>query len=376
MSAATIAAVGVALSIASWVALATHQGDVEADRIASDEAVVVVPTVAVRDGDGAWLVPVHAWIFEPEDSSSTRDAIIDLFAAAIELDEADRTSEVFRARARWFLVDNERGKRLKATVAGVETITEESGADGHVRAVLRVPAERIPAGTASLPIVVSGRNADGPSFTGTVVFAEPAGIAVVSDIDDTIKRSEVLDRRLLLRNVFVAPPEAVPGMADLYRSWRRDPNAVFHYVTASPWQLLPVLEPWMRDVGFPTGSMHMKSFRWKDERFFDLFASPVGIKKPVVESLLAAMPARTFVLVGDSSESDGEIYGALARAHPGRIAHIFIRDITNEPRTHERWAKAFADVPAERFTIFTDASTLPRDLAQLSSGTPPASDRR
>lgn len=360
-------AFSVLLAALASLAIAASTGQHEPDRIASDEEVVVVPTVAVRAADGAWLVPVHAWIFEPEADSRARDALIDLFAEAIELDEADRTSETFRARARWFLVDNERGKRLRATVAGIETTTEESGADGHARVALRVPADRIAPGARSVPILISGRDADGPSFAGTVLLAEPTGIAVVSDVDDTIKRSEVRDRRRLLRTVFAAPHEAIPGMAERYGRWSRDPGVTFHYVTASPWQLLPVLEPWMREAGFPAGSMHMKSFRWKDERFFDLFASPVGIKRPVIEALLAAMPERTFVLVGDSSESDGEIYGAIANAHPGRVAHIFIRDITDEPRSHERWTKAFEGLPPERWSIFTDATTLPDSLGAPNS---------
>jgi phosphatidate phosphatase APP1 len=53
--------------------------------------------------------------------------------------------------------------------------------------------------------------------------------------------------------------------------------------------------------------------------------------------VLAAMPERTFVLVGDSSESDDEIDEARAKAHSGRVAPIFIRNITHEPRGHECW---------------------------------------
>ena len=71
---------------------------------------------------------------------------------------------------------------------------------------------------------------------GAVQLLPPRGVSVVSDVDDTIKISQVADHRELLNNTFLRPMEAVPGMPALYRRWAKD-GAAFHYVTASPWQL-------------------------------------------------------------------------------------------------------------------------------------------
>jgi len=46
------------------------------------------------------------------------------------------------------------------------------------------------------------------------------GVSVVTDMDDTIKDTHVLDRKEMLKNTFVRPFVAVAGMPELYRSWK------------------------------------------------------------------------------------------------------------------------------------------------------------
>jgi phosphatidate phosphatase APP1 len=53
---------------------------------------------------------------------------------------------------------------------------------------------------------------DEEESTGIIHLIEPRqGISVISDIDDTIKISEVLDKVRLLANTFIFPFKAVPG---------------------------------------------------------------------------------------------------------------------------------------------------------------------
>ena len=93
----------------------------------------------------------------------------------------------------------------------------------------------------------------------------------------------------------------------------------FHYLSASPWQLYPILNQAMEDAGFPQGSIDLKYFRWKDETFMNFLASPVKYKTERIESFLTKYPKRTVILIGDSGELDPEIYGHIARKHPTQI---------------------------------------------------------
>jgi len=198
---------------------------------------------------------------------------------------------------------------------------------------------------------------DQRTFAGAVELLKPEGVSVISDIDDTIKISHVTDKTALLRATFIEPFAAAPGMADFYRELAAA-GASFHYVSSSPWQLYEPLDEWMGEAGYPRGSLHLKAFRWKDSSIFELFKSSRKTKPPVIEQIMADLPRRRFIFIGDSGEHDPEIYGDLARQHPDRVRHLFIRNVTGEARDNPRMRDAFRDLPAERWTLFEDAAGL------------------
>lgn len=346
-----------------------------AGTIAEDETVIFFPTSSRLSDDGrAWTVPIHGWIFEPETDSLVRKATLKLLAKSLGLEEHAAEDETFQHRAAAFLVDNERSKRLSIRIGDEQFTLNESGPNGHFEATLTLPVETISRLEQDGHIengwlrfyAVTGED-DARVFEGSVQLIGSQGISVISDIDDTIKISEVVDRSALLANTFLKPFRSVDGMAETYQRWAGR-GAVFHYVSASPWQLYEPLTDWMRADGFPRGSMHLKIFRWKDSTFFDLFKSPEEIKPAAIEPILRASPQRRFILVGDSGEKDPEIYGSLAREHPEQVVRIFIRNVTNQGADAERYRRAFADVPAEKWQIFDKAEQLEAfDPASISN---------
>jgi phosphatidate phosphatase APP1 len=203
----------------------------------------------------------------------------------------------------------------------------------------------------------------------------------VSDIDDTVKESHVTDRGELLANTFLREFRAVAGMAETYRTWAAR-EAVFHYVSASPYQLHEPLTRFLDSAGFPTGSMDMKRFRWKDSSVANLFASSPEIKRPAIEALLTAFPRRKFALVGDSGEEDPELYADLARNHPEQVVRVLIRDVAGDGLRSTRFAEAFRGLPRERWVVFREAAEL-RDVLDpyldtegRAAGADPAPPRR
>jgi phosphatidate phosphatase APP1 len=194
-------------------------------------------------------------------------------------------------------------------------------------------------------------------FVGAYQLVAPAGLSVISDIDDTIKRSEVHDREALLRNTFLKEFEAIDGMSGLYRTLH-ERGAVFHYLSSSPWQLFELLERFLAREEFPAGSFHLKQIRLKDRSFWNLFASPEETKLPVLERILQRFPQRRFALFGDAVEKDPEVYAELARRHPEQVAGIFIRVPLPQFDDEARFAEAFANLPRERWTTFTDPAEL------------------
>jgi phosphatidate phosphatase APP1 len=254
-------------------------------------------------------------------------------------------------------VDNERGKKIAVKLGDRTHALDESGANGHFRGMITLAAGDKPGKDRWVDFQAILPAGDPRTFRGRVQLLAPTGFTVISDIDDTIKVSQVRDKKALLVNTFLREYQPVFGMPALYQEWARA-GAAFYYVSASPWQLYQPLAEFFEKAGYPAGSFEMKDFRWKDSTFFNLLSGPEKYKPLVIEPILKSYPKRKFILVGDSGEKDPEIYGALARRFPQLIIRILIRDVTGEKADAERYAKAFEGVPKERCLIFEN----PKDI--------------
>ncbi|MGC3967042.1 MAG: App1 family protein [Pirellulales bacterium] len=352
-----IAAIGVGVGIAALAA---------ANDLSRDEEVVLFPTFAAfGPATETTTFSVHGWIFEPETDSKWRDDVLSQLSFGVTLTEQERVSPVFRSRAAMFLVDNERGQELVATIASHESGLSASEANGHFRTEITLPtADLARQGLAPgkdsfvLRYSLDVPRGDPRSFHGRVHMIGREGWSVVSDIDDTIKRSNVLDKAELMRNTFLRKFTAVDGMAAAYRGWS-DGGAVVHYVSGSPWQLYPALAEFCNETQFPEGTFQLRSFRLQDGSARAMLASPQAFKIEQIEKLLTAFPGRKFVFVGDSGEQDPEVYGELARRHQDQVRLIAIRNITDEKLDNARFSATFRDVPANRCLLFREAAELP-----------------
>jgi len=327
-----------------------------------DEQLLLYPAWA-KAAKAGWEVHVHGLVYEPE-RRRLLGAAVQRLARLGEHDLTSAERQILAERTHYFMVDDERGKRFVVTVGNREFPLGKSAANGQFSSRWRWPTNETTFTELQPTNRFSRLTFDVPAPDGRkrtvpleVHWLEERGWSVISDLDDTIKISHVLDRGALLRNTFCRPFRPVPGMAELYQQWARQ-GAQFHYVTASPWQLYEPLAGFVRSNQFPRGTWHMKPFRWKDASAFELLASPERFKTETLEPLLRAFPQRHFLLVGDSGEKDPETYGALARKFPAQIRGIFIRDVTREPASARRYHLAFAGVPAERWRLFREASEL------------------
>jgi len=326
----------------------------------SDEHVLLYPALG-RHVSGGWELQLHGLVYEPGRHTLMAAAL----RKALGIHKDDLTAaerQIFRQRAEYFLVDDERGKSLTLELGAQSVALGTSEANGHFQALAVIPSAALPASTTeakpgTLPARLVERKGGHRDIELRLVLLGDSGVSVISDIDDTIKISQVRDKQALVQNTFCRPFQPVPGMAAVYQRWATE-GAQFHYVTASPWQLYVPLSEFVLSNGFPTGTFHMKSFRAKDSTFLALMKSPERYKPPVIEELFRQFPNRRFVLVGDSGEKDPEIYGELARKHPKQVIQIVIRDVTDEPSTSARYRKAFRDLAEGTWQVFQKPESL------------------
>jgi len=328
-------------------------------RLKSDERIVFYPSIAQRfPGEATWRVAIHGRVFEPE----KRGVLTAALREALELKDVEMSSEeerIFNERARLFLVDHERGKKVFLRFGLKRFAVGKSKPDGRFSGEVRLADAEV-RGPPRIEFDAELPSHDSRSFRGEAFKLEETGLSVISDIDDTIKITEVRDRHAMLRNTFLREFAPVPGMAEFYQMLARSNRAQFHYVSASPWQLYELFAAFVNAHRFPHGTFALREFRWKNRTFLSLFANPEEYKAAVIEPLLRQSPQRRFVLIGDSGERDPEIYAALARKYPRQVAHILIRDVTGEPAITPRYAETFRGLPKELWQVFTTPDELKR----------------
>lgn len=165
------------------------------------------------------------------------------------------------------------------------------------------------------------------SATNPIEIIESRGVSLISDVDDTIKQSNIgMGAREIFRNTFIRDLSdlTVPGVTEWYSSMHHL-GVQMHYCSNSPWQLFPVLATFFHAAGLPHGSIHLKHYSGMLQGIFEPVAER---KKGTLEAILRDFPERKFILVGDSGEADLEVYTELAVQNPGRILAVFIRDVT------------------------------------------------
>ncbi len=275
-----------------------------------------------------WRVPVQGRIYSNRAASLAQRWLLRGLERKMRLSAEQAQSERFRSRVAGFLTTPEAGVRIRLDHDGrIHRLHSRSKGSGLFQNRLDIPRELIENSEEPFSIRTWG---DFRSSECSVFPVGATGVSVISDIDDTIKLTEVTHRERLLSRTFLEDFEAIDGMADVYRQWAQQ-GALFHYVSSSPWQIYEPLYGFLKEHGFPAGSMHLKWFRLRDEFLKRWQIIRRKSKAGVIAGMMKRMPYRRFLLVGDSGERDPEIYAKIAAKFPFQVAGCLIRDLDDRP---------------------------------------------
>lgn len=224
-----------------------------------------------------------------------------------------------------------------------------------------VPHETAPWLTVPLSVIetpIPSLDTTQTDTNGRVMLAPTdAQYVVISDLDDTIMRTNVLNvfRMLyntLLRNAYTRLP--FEGVAAFYRALqvgtRATVNPIF-YVSSSPWNLYDVIMDFFEIRGIPQGPLYLRNIGI-DRRSF-LAKGHMAHKVEYIERLMGIYKHLPFVLIGDSGQKDARVYRELVRRHPDRIPVIYIRDVNRTRRAEmvERVAAEVRDLGSEMILV-------------------------
>ncbi|HEV7474884.1 MAG TPA: App1 family protein [Pyrinomonadaceae bacterium] len=309
--------------------------------VTTEKEVTFYPTYGYKDAKG-WNINLRGWVHEDR---KELNKLAEKFSKCSEVEMAN-----FRARSADFADDN---KTFEKVVIKFDSDPDDkayelskSKSDGIVKIALVFPDEK-----AKQLLEKQGSTNGWLTFRavsrehtglGRIKLIEPgAGESLVTDIDDTIKITEIPGPRdVVLRNTFCLDFKAVlePDMAKNYRERGDIP---VHYVSGGPEQLFGPLYDYLITGagGFPEGTFHL--------RFFPTPASLAGIKTLIdtarssldttfdhkvreIKKLMEMFPDRKFTLVGDSGEVDPEVYNEIRKWRPAQVKEIIIRDVIND----------------------------------------------
>jgi phosphatidate phosphatase APP1 len=181
---------------------------------------------------------------------------------------------------------------------------------------------------------------DGPPVRaiGQVLVPPPsARFGVISDIDDTVIRTDSTNLLRMARTVFLRNARTrlpLHGVAALYRALNigasgLEANPIF-YVSSSPWNLYDLLVDFFALQGIPRGPLLLRD--WGLGERASRPTAHHDHKLHAIAQVLDRYPALPFLLIGDSGQADPEIYAEVDRRYPQRILAIYIRSVIRSPR--------------------------------------------
>ncbi len=217
----------------------------------------------------------------------------------------------------------------------LETVSDD---EGYFR--LEIPLAETPISQTlwrEVQLTLKGGRPGSETAGYVLVPAANCAFGVISDIDDTIVRTDAAQLLKMARSVFLNSAKTrVPfeGVSAFYRALQAGPadsalNPLF-YVSSGPWNFYEFLIEYLKNQEIPFGPLMLQDYGITEKKF--IHSSHDEHKLRQIDRILSTYPSLPFVLIGDSGQRDPEIYEAVVEKYPGRIRAIYIRDVTLDHR--------------------------------------------
>jgi phosphatidate phosphatase APP1 len=171
-----------------------------------------------------------------------------------------------------------------------------------------------------------------------------AQFAIISDMDDTVIRSNVPNRiKLIANTLFKNAHTRLPftGVSEFYRALQAGTANTFnpiYYVSNSPYNLYDLLAEFFVLRGIPNGPIFLRDFGLTNR----IVGAKSSHKAERINELMNLYPHLPFILIGDSGEHDPELYRDVVKRFPQRVPAIYIRDVRK--KAHDRVMKVAEEI--------------------------------
>ena len=195
---------------------------------------------------------------------------------------------------------------------------------------------------------------------GKVYIPHSTQYIFISDIDDTVMISYSATKFRRLRELLIRNPrtrQQFAKVADWYQQLTlahtniATPNPFF-YVSSSEWNLYDYLVEFFSYNKLPEGIFLLNQVK-KWYQLFKTGKTKHAGKLLRIARILEVFPKQQFVLIGDNSQHDPDIYTTIAARHPKKIFAIYIRNVRPEKEIITRQTLSVAEAFGVHTFLFT-----------------------
>lgn len=171
------------------------------------------------------------------------------------------------------------------------------------------------------------------SSNGKIFVPEITKFAVISDIDDTIMKSysatifrrlfELISRNAYRRKVFENTIDWYQDLAEAHPPGTE--SRAFFYVSSSEWNLYEYLNTVFEKNKLPEGIFLLNSLRTL-KSFWKTGKTGHEGKLVRIARLMNTFPDVRFLLIGDNTQKDPEIYAEIVEKYPNQVKAVLIRN--------------------------------------------------
>ncbi|GAA5494130.1 hypothetical protein Rhal01_00287 [Rubritalea halochordaticola] len=199
-------------------------------------------------------------------------------------------------------------------------------------------------------------------------------LVVISDVDDTLMETGAVSLGKMLKTTLFGNSltrELVDGVSEVIQELNAGGRNPVFYITSSPWNLAHFLKRVFIRAELPMGGLFMTDWGLTPEYW--ITPSHDKHKRQAIDQVVAWFPDSKYVLLGDDSQMDPDIYAGALRDYPEMVDGIFIRNVSDDIVAN-RVAKQYAELNKEygelafTFSGTQEMRTQMRKIGLLPSG--------
>lgn len=247
-----------------------------------------------------------------------------------ELTSDSRLKNVFR-NIKYFTPDGIENIDVNVIAGGMSKISKTDN-KGYFKVEFNNTSLQPGVSNLSAKLVANKYKYETPKEEIVIDRLDSSKIGIISDIDDTVKYTGADKTLSMIKKILIGnykTDKAIPGVSALYKGILANQQSTgfdcLHYVTGSPTTIYSRIQNFLKLNGFPQGSMAMKSSGSRLEpTASDTFTYKVAKIIPIIN----AYPNKKFVLFGDTTQKDTEVYLKIKQQFPNNIVGIYINNAT------------------------------------------------